>query len=137
MSNSVNNIVEPTELIQRAGSHRRYQAASFPTKGRKSASNDMAAEIPQGDKKEDITPLEMKDNEELIKTVSKIETILADKLCNWKSRNEALILLQKIIAHPALKNISAYETQLCRLAEALSVQLTELRSTVVRQVCLT
>ncbi len=138
LSNSVNNIVEPTEVMERAGSNNRpIRFASSPTKGRKGASNDMGAEIPQGGKREDIIPLKMKDKEELIKTVSKIETILADKLGNWKSRNKALILLQKIIAHPGLKNIPAYETQLYRLAEALSVQLTELRSTVVRQVCLT
>ena len=57
LSNS-NNIVAPTELMERAGSNNRpIRFASSPTKGRKGASNDMAAEIPQGGKREDITPL--------------------------------------------------------------------------------
>ena len=79
----------------------------------------------------------MKDKEELIKLCLKLKQFLLTNLATGNLRNKALILLQKIIAHPGLKNIPTYETQLYRLAEALSVQLTELRSTVVRQVCLT
>ncbi len=84
-----------------------------------------------------LIPMQIKDQEDLVRQISLLEEKLSTKKENWKARNEALLKLQRIIVNKDVKEMTAYESQIYRLAEALSVQLTELRSSVVRQVCLT
>eukprot|EP00943_MAST-04B_sp_MAST-4B-sp1_P000304 g304.t1 len=84
-----------------------------------------------------LIPLPINTPEDLVKNITDIEEVIATKSENWKFRNEALSKLQRIIVNDNVREMVAYETQMYRLADAFSVQLTELRSSVVRQVCLT